>query len=429
MGFMFRLSLLNMKRRRTRTILTILGVTIGVISVVALLALGLGVKRELLKDFGDESSVKKITVTGSQNYKEKNKLLTDRNLEKFLQVDYVSEVYPMYEVDAVLTVGNYSGWLSLTGIPHEQLEKLSLTADSTKSTNDRKGGKPGLIMGNSMGYLFYNWKTSQSYKDAESKPFKELVHTKLEAQFSYGDTEFTDKLTIDGVLEGEEDSFSDMSQRVFCDLEVLKKYMKRHCVDGGMPGQPTNEEGNITADFVYSSAVVVVDDIDNVEFVIKKLQDMGFHTYNEKEYLDSARRTVNIVQMLLGGIGTIALLVALIGISNTMTTSVYDRVNEIGVLKVVGCDLDELVSMFLFEAGILGLIGGLSGVALSFGIKGVFNKIAVAALHFEKGTMLAIIPWWLVVGAVILSTVFGVLAGYFPARFAAKMNPLEAVRK
>lgn len=430
MGFMFRLSLLNMKRRRTRTLLTILGVTIGVISVVALLALGFGVKREMLKSFGDQSSVKQIIVRGSQNYKEKNKLLTERNMEKFGGLDHVSSVYPMYEVETTFNVGNYYGWITLTGIPSEELAKLKLTKESSKPSESQSSKKPGLYMGNSMGYLFYNWKTSTSYKEGERTPFKDLVHSKIEGQFGYDEeTGFKDKLTIDGILEGDEDSFSEYSQRAFCDLDTLKKYLKRNAKTGVMLGQLTDDNGNALSEFTYTSAVIVVDDIDNVEFVVKKLQDMGFQTENEKEYLDSAKRTVNIVQILLFGIGTIALLVALIGISNTMTTSVYDRVNEIGVLKVVGCDLDELVGMFLFEAGVLGFVGGVVGVILSFGIKGLLDKIAVAALHFKPGTELALIPWWLVLAAVVLSTVFGVLAGYFPARWASKMNPLEAVRK
>lgn len=429
MKFMFRLSLLNMRRRGTRTVLTILGVAIGVVSVVALLALGFGVKKEMLKSFGDESSVKKIIVSGSQNYKEKNKLLTERNIEKLGELDHIENIYPMYEVEVMFTVGNYQGWVSLTGIPEEELEKYELTEESTYWANKSGQRKPGIIMGNSMGYLFYDWRTDTSYKDGERKPFCELVNTKMQARIGWGDDAIEDKLSIDGFLAGDEEQFTDESQRAFCDIEVLKKYLKRNSSNGVIMNQPTDDQGRPLADFVYSGAVVVVDDIDNVEFVVKKLQDMGFHTENEKEYLDSAKRTVNIVQLLLGGIGTIALIVALIGISNTMTTAVYDRVNEIGVLKVVGCDPDELVGMFLFESGFLGFVGGIIGVIVALVVKGGLNTIAVMAFHFSKGTQLAIIPWWLMLGAVIMSTLFGTLAGYFPARWASKLNPLEAVRK
>lgn len=83
---------------------------------------------------------------------------------------------------------------------------------------------------------------------------------------------------------------------------------------------------------------MTVDNIDHVDSTVKKLQDMGYTTENEKEYLDTIQKYLKMVQLLLGGIGAIALIVAVIGISNTMTTSVFDRINEIGVLKVLGCD-------------------------------------------------------------------------------------------
>ncbi len=141
------------------------------------------------------------------------------------------------------------------------------------------------------------------------------------------------------------------------------------------------------------------------------------------------KKTMKLVQLLLGGIGMIELVVAVIGISNTMTTAVYDRINEIGILKVLGCDLDELLYLFLLESGILGAVGGIVGIAVSYGIRGIINKLGVILLEFAKGTQLAVIPWWLVVAAVVFSTVLGILAGYFPARWAVKLKPIDAVRK
>jgi len=219
------------------------------------------------------------------------------------------------------------------------------------------------------------------------------------------------------------------SQSVYCDLDVLLRYLKRKSPDGNIVGQPVDAEGNAYKDFIYSSAVVVVDDINEVDAVVKKLQDMGFQTENEKEYLDSVKKTLKVVQLLLGGIGMIALVVAVIGISNTMTTAVYDRINEIGILKVLGCDLDELLYLFLLESGILGAMGGVVGIAVSYGIRGIINKLGVMLLEFAKGTQLAVIPWWLVLAAVVFSTVLGILAGYFPARWAVKLKPIDAVRK
>ena len=111
-----------------------------------------------------------------------------------------------------------------------------------------------------------------------------------------------------------------------------------------------------------------------------------------------------------------------------MTTSVFDRINEIGVLKVLGCDPDELQILFLTEAGIIGAAGGVAGVLLSYGVKGIVDKIAVKMFDLAKGTQIAMIPWELAAGAVVGAILLAICAGYFPARFASKLQPLDAVR-
>ncbi len=426
MGWMIRLSLMNMKRRKARTVLTVLGVTIGVISIVSLLALGFGVKKELLSEFENENTVKTITGSGGESYKEKSKLLTDRTLEKFREIERVSYVYPRYEIGAVVNIGKYTTYTNIVGIPTEQLEQLKL---SENSALQGYSNKPGLIFGNSMGMFFYNSKTGLSYSKGEGERLDALVNTSVNVDFGYGDTSFSTRLKVTGVLEGDEDDYSEQSQNIYCDLDKLERFLKRSSQSNDLSIQPTDANGNSYKEWIYTSAVVVVDDIKDVDFVVKKLQDMGFETFNAKEYLESAKKQMKMIQLLLGGIGTIALVVAVIGISNTMTTSVYDRINEIGMLKVIGCDTDELLGMFLFESGVLGFAGGLFGVGMSYGIKGIINKVAVALLDFEKGVVLAVIPLWLVFTAIILSTILGILAGYIPARWASRLNPLEALRK
>lgn len=426
MGWIFRLCIMNMKRRRTRTVLTVLGVTIGVISIVSLLSLGIGVKDVMLKDYESGDTVRRITVYGEENGKRKDKMLTDRTLENLGKLSHVETAYPVYEVYAVMQMDRYTGYVQVSGIPAEQLEKFELVEGADISG---KGSKPELVFGNLMGTFFFNENTGSSFTEAENKKTKEMLGKKLTVDFGFGESGFSDKLTVDGVLEGDDNTYTMESQKIYCDLEVLLRYLKRKSPDGAITGQPTDQEGNAYKDFIYSNAVVIVDDIDEVDDVVKKLQDMGFQTENEKEYLDSVKKTLKVVQLLLGGIGMIALVVAVIGISNTMTTAVYDRINEIGILKVLGCDLDELLYLFLLESGILGAVGGVVGIIASYGIRGILNKLGVALLEFEKGTRLAVIPWWLVLAAVVFSTVLGILAGYFPARWAVKLKPIDAVRR
>ncbi len=426
MKFIMHLTIQNIKRRRARTILTLLGVMIGVVAVVSLLSLGMGVKRELLQGYGDDASIRQITAQMQENNQNKKMLLTDHTIEKLAKLDKVANVYPRYEVFANIQVGQYTAYTNLVGIPSEQLSAIALTDASSLSEHARK---PEMVIGNAMGYMFFHDNTMTSYQDGDGD-LNKWIGEKAKVSLGLGENEITDRLTIAGVMQGDVDAFSEQSQTVYCDLDVLRSYLKKHAAQGSVVlGQPVDKNGNAYTSWVYSSVVVEVGKMEDVEFVVKKLQDMGYQTTNMKEYRDTAMRTVRMLELLLGGIGLISFLVAAIGISNTMTTAVYDRVAEIGTLKVLGCEKRELMAMILLEAGIYGLVGGACGVLLSLLFGKIINRIAVSALLLEAGTKIAVITPKLALSAVGMAMLLGTIAGYFPSRWAAKLSPLTAMRR
>ena len=129
---------------------------------------------------------------------------------------------------------------------------------------------------------------------------------------------------------------------------------------------------------------------------------------------------------MLGGIGAVSLIVAAIGITNTMMMSIYERTKEIGVMKVIGCDMRDIRSLFLLEAGFIGLIGGLAGIAFSFLISLVINRI-VAGMGMEM--TLSYIPAWLAASSVVFAVFVGMASGFFPALRAMRLSPLAAIRR
>ena len=133
---------------------------------------------------------------------------------------------------------------------------------------------------------------------------------------------------------------------------------------------------------------------------------------------------------LLGGIGAVSLLVAAIGIANTMMMSIYERTKEIGVMKVLGCSLRNIREMFLLEAAFIGLLGGIAGNILSFVMSAAINVIVGSSGAMSMGTdsTISYIPWWLVLMSMVFAVLVGVLAGYFPAKRAMKLSPLAAIR-
>ena len=119
------------------------------------------------------------------------------------------------------------------------------------------------------------------------------------------------------------------------------------------------ENGKPYKYFIYNNARVKVDDLDSVETVSEQIRAMGFQTYSNAEFLETMQEQYFMIQAVLGGIGAVSLLVAAIGIANTMMMSIYERTKEIGVIKVLGCSLKNIKQMFLMEAGFIGLLGGL----------------------------------------------------------------------
>ena len=171
-----------------------------------------------------------------------------------------------------------------------------------------------------------------------------------------------------------------------------------------------------------------VDELDQVNAVAEMIRGMGYEVETNAEYLETMKSQFAIVQAVLGGIGAVSLLVAAIGIANTMMMSIYERTKEIGVMKVLGCRLSNIRTMFLMEAAAIGLIGGAVGNLLSFGMSGAINFITGrgAAMSFDGN--ISYIPWWLVLLSMGFAVMVGVTAGYFPARRAMRLSPLAAIR-
>jgi ABC-type antimicrobial peptide transport system permease subunit len=182
----------------------------------------------------------------------------------------------------------------------------------------------------------------------------------------------------------------------------------------------------------YQQAMVYVDDIDDVRAVSDAIREMGFQTSSLTDALDIAQGQARMIQAFLGGIGAISLLVAALGITNTMIMSIYERTKEIGVMKVIGANLPDIRKLFLVEAAIIGFVGGLTGVALSFGASALMNTALMPLLNGVLGGLdfshISIIPFWLPLAAIGFSTVIGVLAGYSPARRAMNLSALESLR-
>lgn len=137
---------------------------------------------------------------------------------------------------------------------------------------------------------------------------------------------------------------------------------------------------------------------------------------------------MNMIQAVLGAIGAVAMLVAAISITNTMMMSIYERTKEIGVMKVLGCDMRNIGALFLLEAGFIGFLGGVIGLGLSYSLSAVLNYLVAQSPDMGMESGISYIPFWLALLSMGFAILVGMVAGFFPARRAMKLSPLAAIR-
>lgn len=465
---LLRMSINSLRRRKLRTFLTVLGVLIGTASIVVMISLGLGMQQSLYQEVEQSGGLTSITVTGTDgddgmmsdstgSDEQSEKRIDDQLVERISKLDHVKLASPIYETSVILLKGSYIANVQLQGMTPEGLKAQNI--DLGEGTLPKTGtGKLDLVFGNGVITDFYEKGSGNGYYDTGETPNINLMK---DSMFLITDTEnydmdnsaafgeSTDSSGTDGksdsgqpktvqkyvvrasgIVSGGLDDYTTSYDSVYCDLETLKQLLRKEYAGRVIPGQPQTKAGKPLKEFYYTSLKVKADDMDHVNEVADVIRNMGYNVETNAEYLNSMKSQFAVVQAVLGGIGAVSLLVAAIGIANTMMMSIYERTKEIGVMKVLGCSLKNIREMFLLEAAFIGLLGGIAGNILSFVMSAVINVVAGNSGVLSTGTdsNISYIPWWLVLMSMAFAVLVGVLAGYFPAKRAMKLSPLAAIR-
>jgi hypothetical protein len=180
----------------------------------------------------------------------------------------------------------------------------------------------------------------------------------------------------------------------------------------------------------YDSLIVQADSAGNAAAVARTIRNT-YHlgAADAQSAIKQQLAIFNILGLILGGIGGIALVVAAVGVVNTMIMSILERTREIGVMRAVGARRSTVSRLFTLEAALLGFFGGIVGLLVGYGLILIANPLVNSQLKSNGITSSNIItmPLWLIVGVIILTTVIGMLAGVYPARRAARLDPVEAL--
>ncbi|HIV20070.1 MAG TPA: ABC transporter permease [Candidatus Merdivicinus intestinigallinarum] len=445
-GDMARMSLSNLWKRKVRTLLTVTGVVVGTCAIVVMISLGLGMQKtmqESLAQMGD------LTLISIYNYQSNPDIepLDDDMLDQIRKMEHVSVVTPSYSPEnwgfCTIKSGKYQYDSTIIGVDMSALEALGYTVQEGELPKpNEQGNYDGIVLFSSESVMnFYNPKkrnTMGSYimmgGDSTDQPEPPVNVLEDKIELVINKTEESNKkvpeykVTCPGIL------VTDWSKNpspygVFMDVNYVRKLENEYKKLNGIKDDKNKK-------FAYQEVIVKVDDMKYVAEVEEAIQAMG---YTQTNSMESIRKPLEEQsrqqQMIFGGLGAISLFVAALGITNTMIMSIYERTREIGVMKVLGCVVGNIRTMFLMEAGTIGFIGGVIGLGISYLISFLINSFGGGASGsiYDIGGMgiggVSIIPWWLALGALVFATMVGLVSGFSPANRAVKISALTAIRQ
>ncbi len=408
------LTLKNILYRKTRSWLTILGIVIGIAAVVGLVGLGDAIQESIAIQLGDLGGDKLIITPGlaqqsfsrNANFKGEAKTtistdlsgaepLTEKEVESISKLPNILAVSPMVQRSyEVVFRGEYS----------------SITTQFVKPAPMRVIEQPVLIQG--------RW-LNDNDKFSCVIGFN-IANEVFSHQILVGDLISVNgkNCRVIGVLK-KEGGYTGKDDDVILNIGVVDSFVSDY-----------NEELTYAYVRVKDTSLLNVteEQITNLLLKLHHTVDKDFTILSFASIQESVSSITNLISAFLGGIAAISLLVGAIGISNTMFTSVLERTKEIGILKAIGAKERDILALFITEASIMSLIGGVVGLIIGTALAQGMILLLPKLFTMPSSTHLRLIlnPL-LLIGSLIISIVIGALSGFLPARKAARLNPIEAI--
>jgi len=427
----------NLSRRKARVALTAIGVVIGTAAVVILVSLAIGLQRsanEQLYGIGDLTQIQVNPSYGGEvvmgpgggkggggGTADSPRLLTNSALDELRAIPGVEIVIPREYImtGAMLKYQKLEAGVNIIGIGTDDLSTLGIEA----SEGDTALGRGVIVIGVMVPQNFYD-PFLRPGQDPPTPPI--LMDQQIQMVVSKWDIEGKEirknlSLRVVGVLK---ETRGESDWTVYMPLEQIK-LLNEWAMNRRIN---YNKEG-------YSQVIVKVSDVEQVLAISEQITEMGFQAFTPQSFVQGINNFYQILQIIFGGVGAIALLVAAIGIANTMAMSILERTREIGLMKAVGATNRDVLAIFLGEAAGIGFLGGLGGVIVGWLAGQAINVIAIVYLAGQAGSQGGVppsvavyTPVWLPIFALIFSTFIGMLSGLYPALRAATMIPVMALK-
>jgi putative ABC transport system permease protein len=474
------LALRNLRQAKLRAILTMMGVIVGVAVIVTMVSFGLGLQSNILSRFKALDLFNEIQVFGrglsnlagldraprDEGERRNGRQRADKTPTRILDDAGIKEIAAINGVAYVEPTVNFSVYVRSNGKLLSQFVGGANIPNASTRFQHFAAGK--MISSPTAAEAVVSERFARDFgyatpADAIGKTLELLAPPSESKSESKEEEETPNFFGIPLDEPGLDESSPDIESRTFRIAGVLGTEIKEGAGQGGlrgmMPGagiyiplQMAHEwtithrgpmsqvalalaraGGNLAEGQTegYDTAVVRVADPVQLTAVRQKLTELGFGSFSIVDELDQIRTVFLIIDSVLGLLGGISLLVASFGIANTMIMSILERTREIGIMKAIGAEDREIKLIFFVEAAVIGVVGGVMGVLLAWGIDALANRLAYRFILKPQGASFIDffdLPLYLSLGAILFALVVSILAALYPASRAARIDPVRALR-
>ena len=479
------LALKNFTRRIARSILTIIGVVIGSMAIVVMVSLGIGVQESMtmsIERWGDLTTIQvglwnigndgggmvvragggmAISMSSVDSSSSSSSRNNDENpyfkaIEEIEALEHVLAAMPFRSTSVRLASGKYvAEWANVGLVDTTKLHHFNLKTSQGRML-EAGDSDFAMVATSYLGDNFYNLKARNPYDWSRREfdengmliPYVDVYNDQIQLTFDdrygakpiYGETTRRRATLYDVEIVGFQDQMGgNLSWYNLMDMNSITEHKRAYLKDL-MRSLPKEEaewyQWQLDELDRFQEVYVKVNDRNNVAETVEQIRALGYDCWSNMESVEQVNSQMQVIQLVMGAIGAVALLVAAINIANTMIMSIYERTKEIGIMKVIGCRLGDICVLFLLEAAILGVIGGIIGIAASYGASALLNNLPPDSINMmfgfyidpSVGGSLSVVPYWLVIAALGISIGVAVLAGLYPSIRAMRLSALEAIR-
>jgi putative ABC transport system permease protein len=412
----------NLSRHRVRTVLSAVGVTVGILTLVTMVSLGVGVHRETARTF-QRAGLEQMRVYPATEERDTPDAVAWQKRTVTITPELVEEMRA--RSDVVEAYGReLAPWGADISLRVEGQALSVSVGDFHWGLSDPFSIPPEIVAGEDL------------QPDARGGI---VVSAKAMRELGYADDEFADLIGREVALVLKEPR-GEMAEFPFRVVGVLET---TYGVEAGFFGTKIGmqdmldlngwwyNDPDILAHEGYDEMIVRAASLDDVDVIVAALEARGYRVESLKIMASVMDKAMIVMETMLGSVGGLALFVAAIGIANTMVMAVYERTREIGILKAIGASPGDVRRLFVAEASLIGLVGGVVGTVFGWVLGLGLNAAFLAYLRWQEMPMegtFFVVTGWLVALALTFATVVGLLAGLYPAARAARLDPLEALR-